>query len=134
MTESSLTFGPHRLFGYRTGAGELLVVHDGPGVSSSPKSTPHTPVKEIGHEPCDRFTRRVAAVSIPSPMSDLFDHRCECPRVGGGRRPCRSSINAKCEKPEIGAEAAISPGDGRMLLMFRRTRPSEPTNRRAEPR
>jgi hypothetical protein len=34
MTEFSLTFGPHRLFGYRTGAGELLVVHDGPGVPS----------------------------------------------------------------------------------------------------
>jgi hypothetical protein len=34
MTEVSLTFGPHRLFGYRTGAGELLVVHDGPDVPS----------------------------------------------------------------------------------------------------
>jgi hypothetical protein len=28
MTEFSLTFGPRRLFGYRTGAGDLLVVHD----------------------------------------------------------------------------------------------------------
>ena len=28
MTEFSLTLGPHRLFGYRTGDGDLLVVHD----------------------------------------------------------------------------------------------------------
>src|SRR5271168_3357908 len=46
-------------------------------------------------------------------MSGLFDRRCECPlSVGSGRRPWRSSIRAKCEKPEIGAEAAISPGMG----------------------
>jgi hypothetical protein len=35
MTEFSLTFGPHRLAGYRTGAGaKLLIVHGGPGVPS----------------------------------------------------------------------------------------------------
>jgi hypothetical protein len=39
MTEFSLTLGPHRLFGYRTNDGELLVLHDGPGVPS-PLSLP----------------------------------------------------------------------------------------------
>ena len=38
MTKSSLTFGPHRLFGYRTGAGSRTTAR----ASRPPKSTPRT--------------------------------------------------------------------------------------------
>jgi proline iminopeptidase len=51
MTEFALRFGPHRLAGYRIGAGvPLLIVHGGPGVPCAYVYHAHTAYAAEGFE------------------------------------------------------------------------------------